>query len=172
MHTHIYKYLFAFLLLASTAFTARAADYWNCIQPSKYTYSGGSGTQDDPYLISSAEDLAIISYWSDRYGTNVYYRQTCDITLNDDVITAEGTFNSANKKNFKAWEPIAHVNMSGETEYCFAGHYDGNGYTIRGLYSAIHDLCYGQGGLFHSVKGPSVTSTSRTAMWKPIRLMA
>lgn len=43
--------------------------------------------------------------------------------------------------------------MSGETEYCFAGHYDGNGYTIRGLYSAIHDLCYGQGGLFHSVKG-------------------
>lgn len=43
--------------------------------------------------------------------------------------------------------------MSGETAYCFAGHYDGNGYTIRGLYSAIHDLCYGQGGLFHSVKG-------------------
>ena len=66
----------------------------------------GSGTETDPYLITSAEDLQAISGITDE---NPYYRLTADIDLAD-YIAGNG------------WTP---VNLR--------GHFDGQGHTVSGL---------------------------------------
>ena len=96
-------------------------------------YSGGSGTQDDPWLISSVEDLQLLAntindgkaagFDEDCTDTGngipgnyhgYYFRQTTDLDLN-------GIAN---------WDPI------GYSDGCyFAGHYDGDGHTITGVKS-------------------------------------
>ena len=83
----------------------------------------GSGTEADPYIISSAENLAYLSERVyDGFSTfdNQYFKQTADIDLT--------------KYN---WQPIGvEINRSGSSVYCyFSGIYDGNGYTISGLHT-------------------------------------
>lgn len=85
------------------------------------SYAGGTGTQSDPYLISSAEQLAKlakdvkdgpeISYI--REGS--YYRLTQDIDL------------SAHK-----WYPIGTM-LNNTINKSFAGFFDGNSRTISGM---------------------------------------
>ena len=89
----------------------------------------GSGTEEDPYLISSAEDLAGLSYMVSSgeldyvvdevlgficYYSGVYFKQTADIDL------------SAHD-----WVPIGGISTGIPSG--FAGVYDGNGYTISGI---------------------------------------
>ena len=89
----------------------------------------GSGTEEDPYLISSAEDLAGLSYMVSSgeldyvvdevlgfncYYSGVYFKQTADIDL------------SAHD-----WVPIGGISTGMPSG--FAGVYDGNGYKIFGL---------------------------------------
>ena len=96
-------------------------------------YSGGSGTQDNPWLISSVEDLQTLAstindgkaagYDADCTDTGngipgnyhgYYFRQTTDLDLN----------------GIDNWDPI------GYSGGCyFAGHYDGDGHTITGAKS-------------------------------------
>ena len=91
-------------------------------------YSGGSGTKDDPWLISSVEDLQLLAntinngnaaeFDADCTDTGngipgnyhgYYFRQTTDLDL----------------KGIENWDPI------GYSGGCyFAGHYDGDGHTI------------------------------------------
>ena len=91
-------------------------------------YSGGIGTKDNPWLISSVEDLQTLAstinnrkaagFDADCTDTGngipgnyhgYYFRQTTDLDLN----------------GIENWDPI------GYSEGCyFAGHYDGDGYTI------------------------------------------
>lgn len=71
-------------------------------------FSGGNGTVEDPYLISTAEDLDNV-----RNYLSAYYLQMADIDLVD----------------YNNWEPIA----NGE-EYYFLGGYDGNNFKIKNLY--------------------------------------
>ena len=83
----------------------------------------GSGTEADPYIIASAENLAYLSKRVyDGFSTfdNQYFKQTADIDLT--------------KYN---WQPIGvEINRSGSSVYCyFSGIYDGNGYTISGLHT-------------------------------------
>lgn len=91
-------------------------------------YSGGSGTQEDPWLISSVEDLQLLAsiindgnaagfdadaaaggagVAGNYYG--YYFKQTADLDLS----------------SIASWDPIGY---SGSCY--FAGHYDGGGYTI------------------------------------------
>ena len=99
------------------------------------SFGGGSGTQDDPYIISSAEELAYLSYMiytsQAPYTTekvsifslpffyqNTYFKQTADIDL-----------------SAYYWSPIG-ASLNPATTVIgniFAGHYDGGGYTISGL---------------------------------------
>lgn len=91
-------------------------------------YSGGSGTKDDPWLISSVEDLKLLAntindgnaaeFDADCTGTGdeipgnyhgYYFKQTTDLDLS----------------RIASWDPIGY---SGSCY--FAGHYDGGGYTI------------------------------------------
>ena len=96
-------------------------------------YSGGSGTQDDPWLISSVEDLQLLAntinngkaagYDADCTNTGdeipgnyhgYYFKQTADLNLS----------------RIENWDPIGY---SGS--FYFAGNYDGGGYTITGAKS-------------------------------------
>ena len=93
-------------------------------------YSGGSGTQDNPWLISSVEDLqtlasTINSGNAAEFDANAaaggkgvagnyygyYFKQTKDLNLS----------------GIKNWDPIGY---SGGQDLYFAGHYDGDGHTI------------------------------------------
>ena len=87
-------------------------------------FAGGSGTKDDPYLISNGWELAYLAYQI-NYGNaaqynNKYYVLTADIDL--------GNVN---------WDPIGSIyNSSGAADMskAFIGHFDGRGYTIHNLF--------------------------------------
>ena len=122
------KYLFLALTLLM-AVVMQAQTYWD--GTSNKTFSG-SGTQTDPYLISTPEQLAGLA---ER--TNVdkedfagqYIKLTADIYLTD--------FNNPDTASWFQWEPIAHSLMQWgeETDYgYFRGHFDGNGHTVYNLY--------------------------------------
>lgn len=103
--------------------------YWN--GTSNKTFSG-SGTQTDPYLIGTPEQLAGLA---ER--TNVdkedfagkFIQLTADIYLTN--------FNDPDTANWKEWHPIAHEwwtsGVGVDTAY-FRGHFDGNGHTVYNLY--------------------------------------
>lgn len=113
----------------------------------------GAGTYADPYLITSAAELAGLAYMVNNglgenevdvpaftgiptkgYYSNKYFKQTCDIDLSDYY-----------------WNMIG----SGIPPYrAFSGSYDGNGNTISGLF--INYAANGKGwmgGLFGLVSG-------------------
>ena len=78
------------------------------------TFAGGSGTENDPYLIETAEHLDNI-----RYNLNSYYKQIENIDLKEYI-----------EKNYeeKGWEPIGE-----DFDKRFAKTYDGNDYKIINL---------------------------------------
>lgn len=117
--------------------------------------SGGSGTQDDPWLISTAADLkALANYINsgkaidcdiDGCGEDIgnfhgyYFKQTADIDL-------QGA----------AWDPIGY---SDESHFYFSGHYDGGNHVIRNAVSSgITDNGYTLAGIFGSVYFGSISN--------------
>ena len=120
-------------------------------------YSGGSGTETDPWLISSVTDLQLLANTindgkaagfdadaaaggkgvGNYYG--YYFKQTADLDLS----------------GIKNWDPI------GYSEGCyFAGHYDGDGYTISNAKSTgKNDVGgYATAGIFGWVRKGSVSN--------------
>ena len=81
-------------------------------------YADGTGTETDPYLISTPEQLA---YFASSYDSNnsdqKYYKLTSDIYLN-----------SINGNKFKK------KNVWINNQNPFSGYFDGNGHIIYGLY--------------------------------------
>lgn len=78
-------------------------------------FAGGTGDVTDPYLIETPEQLARLSYMVYTGATtyeNTYFKQNRDLDLS---------------KYY--WQPI------GSELYDFSGNYDGNGFTIKGLYT-------------------------------------
>ncbi|MGN1376202.1 MAG: hypothetical protein ACI4V5_06580 [Prevotella sp.] len=96
--------LYANLLNWSNLNQIHAAEDWSwpTEMPEK-TFSGGSGTKEDPYLISTCQDLANLSYiinvsiTTDFSGD--YFRLTRDLVFNENVIV-DGKFNKEEKNNF------------------------------------------------------------------------
>ena len=122
------------LCLSLLPATALAAGENGTTQPSTSTkmptYSGGSGKESDPWLISSVADLQLLANTindgnaagfdadaaaggkgvaGNYYG--YYFKQTKDLDLS----------------GIKSWDPIGY---SGGQDLYFAGHYDGDGHTI------------------------------------------
>ena len=86
-----------------------------------YNFGGGTGTKDDPWLITSREDLIDLANRlnSDVTETNYnhfngcYFKQTADIDLTG-----------------VTWEPIGYSSGT-----CFSGNYDGDGHIIANAHS-------------------------------------
>lgn len=117
--------------------------------------SGGSGTQDDPWLISTAADLKALAdfinddthpanaYDADGCGLGnfhgYYFKQTADIDL-------QGA----------AWNPIGYSDNAGA---CFSGHYDGDNHVIcNAISSSLTDNGYTLAGIFGSVYFGSISN--------------
>ncbi len=86
-------------------------------------YAGGTGTEEDPYLIATGEQLALAitqNNWQE-----LYYKMVCDIYLNDvsdELWTA--------KVGCNTW--IHNTQMVGQSG--FSGFFDGDGYVVFGMY--------------------------------------
>jgi hypothetical protein len=90
---------------------------FNTLNVTAQTYSGGNGTEFDPYLISSKADMEVLATWvnaSSSYSTGKYFLLTQDITDavttiigKDDTYCFKGTFDGGGHK------VIANINRSG-----------------------------------------------------------
>ena len=114
----------------------------------------GSGTKEDPYLISNAQELAGLSYmvYSGKapntntyyYYSGVYFKQTADIDLSEHY-----------------WQPIGiYYDRNGtSTRHYFSGNYDGGGYTVSGINTpSVSTNAFSYQGLFGYVSGASSTN--------------
>ena len=118
-------------LLPATALAEGEGDTESGVTtPNMPTYSGGSGTESEPWLISSVKDLQTLANTinngdaaefdanaaADGKGVagnyyGYYFKQTTDLDLS----------------RIENWDPIGY---SGGQDLYFAGHYDGDGHTI------------------------------------------
>ena len=151
---HNSKFL-SLLLALVLCFTALPISAFAVTPPPNEFLSGGSGTQDDPWLISTAADLKALAdfinddthpanaYDADGCGLGnfhgYYFKQTADIDL-------QGA----------AWDPIGYSDNAGA---CFSGHYDGGNHVIRNAVSSgITDNGYTSAGIFGFVWNGSVSN--------------
>lgn len=132
------------------------ADFWTNEENRATSFAGGTGTENDPYLIETPGQLAYLSYLVmsgegenhkvDSYDYNSYYsgcyfKQIANIDLSGHVWRAIGTAISSDV-------------------YRFSGNYDGGNYTISGI-ETVRTLSmanYPQGlfGWIHVEDGTSV----------------
>ena len=107
------------------------------------TYSGGSGTERNPWLISTADDLKTLADTvnnGEPYTyTREYFLQTNDIDLSNVV-----------------WEPIGYT----DSDYYFSGHYDGGDYIISNAVSTgkLDEDGQATAGIFGCVMDGSVSN--------------
>lgn len=111
------------VLLALSMMLCAAA----CAEGVEFTLAG-EGTPESPYLIATEDELAqLAAVMNDEDVYNDYndcnYLLTADIVLND----ASGFADWASNPPANVWTPIGYY-------HSFHGVFDGNGYTISGLY--------------------------------------
>ena len=110
-------------------------------------FAGGSGTEEDPYLISDGSELAYLA--QEVRGSNnfrgVYFKLTNDIYLND-TSGWESWGDGASPAN--TWTAIG-LRPTG-----FYGCFDGNGYAVRGIYINAREKAYQ--GLFGHIGESSI----------------
>ncbi|MCL2434452.1 MAG: hypothetical protein FWD16_08060, partial [Clostridia bacterium] len=85
-------------------------------------FSDGTGTNTDPWLIQTAEDLDRV-----RDNLSAFYKLDNDIDLTDYLDPAVGPYGAI------GWRPIG-MNASNVTNGNFNGGFDGNGKVINGLW--------------------------------------
>ena len=120
-------------------------DLWTDSGNYATSFAGGSGQEDDPYQIATAEELAYLAYLingsSSSSWRSLYYEQTADIDLSAHY-----------------WDAIGY-----SSSRYFAGYYDGGGYIISNLFtpqSKVNTSLYNYQGLFGYVRGSSSSSKS------------
>lgn len=86
-------------------------------RPSAYAFAGGTGTQADPFMISTPAELASLNSYLGSSHSNKYFKLANDIDL--DV----SPYNTGS-----GWMPI------GNFSTYFYGHFDGDGHVISNLY--------------------------------------
>ena len=124
-------YLLMMLVLAGIVAEAQTS-VWD---GSRKLWTRGTGTQTDPYLIESAENLAFLAYMVDKgFETqDLFFRLTTDIDLNG--------------SEDQPWTPIGRFYRGFDEDGCdrgntldygtptfFSGHFDGGNHTISNLY--------------------------------------
>ena len=106
------------------------------IAPAFQGFAGGSGTEEDPYLVETADQLDEVRDYLDAH-----FRQMADINL------GVAPWNAGDR-----WEPIG----SFGTDNNFTGSFDGRGYTISNL--TISRPTTTSQGLFGYVKDASLSN--------------
>jgi len=93
---------------------------------SGFAYSGGSGTESDPYEIASTDDLIELSNTPTNWGA--YFIQTADIEFDadEDNVDWNGDGSAGPSEGFS---PIGSSYSNN-----FTGSYDGQEHTIKNLY--------------------------------------
>ncbi|MGN0209542.1 MAG: hypothetical protein ACI391_00305, partial [Muribaculaceae bacterium] len=142
------KHIFRLICLAVMACAAINASAWeNPTEMPATPFSGGSGTQTDPYRISTAQDLVNFSYICKNASTSAtrgkYYVLTNDITLN--IVSKKEDLRATTLQS------LAIKNKKDP----FAGNFDGRGHTITGL--VFDTSCYGFFGDLEDAKISNVT---------------
>lgn len=115
-----------------------------------YSYFGATGTKENPYVISNAAELYGFKNLVTN-GTNFagkYVVLANDITVN---ASNRDTWTTTTPQN--TWAPI------GTTSKTFAGHFNGQGHTISGLYQPSMVSAYG--GLFVATAANSTIENLR-----------
>lgn len=95
------------------------------------SFAGGTGTESDPYTIENAEQWI---YFSNTITENNGYSGKY-IKLAKDIIFNEGISS--------AWGTVAPENKIAPTQRGFAGHFDGAGHTVSGIYMSTDFVCSG-----------------------------
>lgn len=90
--------------------------------------TGGDGTANNPYQIGTAAELYWFADYVNSGNTPANAILTDNITVNTGVLTEKGYLNSSNEDNFTSWTPI------GNNSNPYTGTFDGQGYTVSGLY--------------------------------------
>ena len=131
-------------------------------------FEGGSGTEEDPYQIKTAEQLGCFAKSVNNGNTyqGKYIKQTKDIKLNDnlnDMITAQST------NGLHTWDSIGYRYYDNSTEQTyimsFNGTYNGDNHTISGLYLLYPSVS----GIYSNYRGLFGYSTNAT--FKNIKLV-
>lgn len=159
--------IFAFLLVLTLLITAfgvfpRSVSLTAYADSGYYAWSGystylcGAGTEDNPFLISSPNDLAYfrnqvatdggtVTYYAKnntsstvktKAANSAYYKLTCDIYYNDPNGTEWKSWSASvtptnGGGSVHTWAPPGYDD---EATRRFQGHFDGDGHTIYGLY--------------------------------------
>ncbi|MCI5668408.1 MAG: fibronectin type III domain-containing protein [Oscillospiraceae bacterium] len=108
------------------------------------SYDGGTGTEEDPYLIATGEQLALLAYkvnHGNAYKDN-YFKLTADILLNDTIDDYS-----------TEWTPI------GKNYNPFGGYFDGDNHKVIGMY--IYDGSTDNIGLFGFINNSYTTIQHR-----------
>lgn len=117
-------------------------------------FAGGSGTEEDPYLISTGAQLAFLAQAINTNSQNEYYHRHYRLT------------NSINLGG-REWEPIGCYWYTFSTKRAFRGQFDGNGYEISNfkITYAKYATDGGYGvdiGLFGHIAGASIKNLGVT----------
>jgi len=100
----------------------------------------GNGTEENPYLISTKEDLDNV-----RNDLSAHYKMTADIIFTEEDFEEGGAFYN----DGEGWLPIG-----SDPNYGFEGVFDGNGHKIKGLKQTCRETDYG--GLFGFADGATI----------------
>ena len=116
-------------------------------------YSGGSGKQSDPYVISTIADLILLSKTSDDWASGKYFIQDENISFDEDESLVDwdgdGTLENPGDDQF-GFSPI------GKLDITFKGNYDGQNHTISNLY--INRINDNYNGLFGFTEGSQISN--------------
>ena len=103
--------------------------------------------EDNIYEISNAGELHWFSDYVNSGNVNANAVLLCDITDNSDVLTGYGAL-AYDTSTFRKWIPIGNATNK------YNGHFDGQGYTINGLFTDASSVACG--GLFGCVGSSAV----------------
>lgn len=115
-------------------------------------YEDGMGTEEAPYRITNAQQLANLSYYvNNGVGyEGIYFALAADIDLNPGyTFGKDGTISGGDAP--QQWVPIG--TYTGYNDKDFKGSLDGQGHTIRGIYLTFQQDCEG---LFGVIKNGNV----------------
>jgi hypothetical protein len=99
-------------------------------------FAGGRGTETNPYLISTPQQLSNLRNWLGETYKNKYFKLTGDVDISSYSTTTWGT---------AGWEPVGTSSNYNNTN-AFYGHLDGAGHKVTGLW--INRGSYNYIGLF------------------------